>query len=61
MDTIDTQSWIVLGIIALIVGSAAGGWIFYVEQRMSKLRQAFGPDYSRIADQSAMRTRLSHS
>ena len=60
MDTIDSQSWIALGIIALIVGSVVGGWIFYVEQRISKLRQAFGPDYSRIADQSAIRARLSH-
>jgi len=60
METIVSESWIVLGIIALVVMAAAGGWVFHLEQRLSKLRQAFAEDYSRIVDHSATRPTLSH-
>ena len=51
MDTIDTQSWMCLGIVALVMGTAVGGWVFYARQRMAKLRRAFALEYTRVANQ----------
>ena len=51
MDSIDTQTWIIIGIAALIAAAIVAGWFFYLKQRTSKLKQHFGPEYGRTVDQ----------
>jgi hypothetical protein len=60
MHAIDTQSWMVLGVIALAVFAGIGIWASCVRQRLSKLQQAFSVDYRRIVERPTAKPTLSH-
>jgi len=57
MDTIDTQTWIILTGVVVIVLIALAAWSFYHKKQSHRLKQRFGPEYGRTVDDLGSRTK----
>lgn len=47
MNTIDTQTWIILAGAVVIALIASAAWFFYQKKQSHRLQQRFGPEYGR--------------
>jgi hypothetical protein len=50
MDTLDSQTWILLGAAAVLALIALVAWFFYRKKQSYRLEQRFGPEYDRTVD-----------
>jgi LPXTG-motif cell wall-anchored protein len=57
MDTIDTQTWIILAGVVVIALIALAAWFFYQKKQSHRLKQRFGPEYGRTVDDLGSRTK----
>lgn len=55
MDTIDTQTSIILAGVIVLALIALAAWFFYRKKQSHKLQQRFGPEYSRTVDELGSR------
>jgi len=61
METIDTQTWIILAAVVAVLMVALGAW-FYIRRKQSqkqshKLQERFGPEYDRTVNEYGSRTK----
>ena len=61
METIDTQTWIILAAVVAVIMVALGAW-FYIRRKQSqkqshKLQERFGPEYDRTVNEYGSRTK----
>jgi len=57
MDTIDTQTWIILAGIVVIALIASAAWFFYQKKQSHRLQQRFGPEYGRTVHDLGSQTK----
>jgi len=57
MDTIDTQTWIILFGVAVLVLGGFAAWLIYRRSQTQRLRDRFGPEYNRTVDDLKSRTK----
>jgi hypothetical protein len=57
MDTMNTQTWIILAGVVVLAAIALGAWFFYRRQQSQRLEQRFGPEYGRAVDQLGSRSK----
>jgi LPXTG-motif cell wall-anchored protein len=57
MDTLDTQTWIILAGIVVLALIALGAWFFYQKKQSHRLQQRFGPEYGRTVDELGSQTK----
>ena len=57
METIDTQTWIILAGVVVLALIAVGAWFFYQKKRSHKLQERFGPEYERTVSELGSRTK----
>jgi hypothetical protein len=57
VSAIDTQTWVVLGGVAIILLFACGAWVFYKKKQSHRLQQRFGPEYDRTVSDLQSRTK----
>lgn len=57
MDTMSTQTWIILAGVVVLAAIALGAWFFYRRQQSQRLEQRFGPEYGRAVDQLGSRSK----
>ena len=57
METLDTQSWIIVAAVAVLGLVALGAWLFYQKKQSHKLQERFGPEYGRTVDELGSRTK----
>jgi hypothetical protein len=50
MGTIDTQTWVILAGVLLLVSIALAAWFAYQKKQSRRLQQRFGPEYGRTVD-----------
>ncbi|MDP2605880.1 MAG: hypothetical protein Q8S00_25330 [Deltaproteobacteria bacterium] len=61
METIDTQTWIILAAVVAVIMVALGAW-FYIRKKQSqkqshRLQERFGPEYGRTVNELGSRTK----
>lgn len=56
METIDTQTWIILAATVVIGLAAIGAW-FYRKKQSHRLQEHFGPEYDRTVNELGSRTK----
>ena len=61
METIDTQTWVILAAVVVLALIAVGAW-FYIRKKQSqkqslKLQERFGPEYDRTVKELGSRTK----
>jgi LPXTG-motif cell wall-anchored protein len=57
MDTIDTQTWIILAGAVVLALIALVAWFFYKKKQSHRLQQRFGTEYGRTVDELGSRTK----
>jgi LPXTG-motif cell wall-anchored protein len=57
MDTISTQTWIILAGVVVLALIALAVWFFYHKKQSHRLEQRFGPEYGRSVDELGSRTK----
>jgi len=57
MDTISTQTWIILAGVVILALIALAVWFFYHKKQSHRLEQRFGPEYGRSVDELGSRTK----
>jgi hypothetical protein len=57
METLDTQSWIILAAVVVLGLVALGAWLFYQKKQSHQLQERFGPEYDRTVDELGSRTK----
>jgi hypothetical protein len=57
METIDTQTWIILAAAVALGLVAIGAWFFYRKKQSHKLQEHFGPEYDRTVSELGSRTK----
>jgi hypothetical protein len=57
MDTISTQTWIIIASIAVLVLIALAAWSIYQKKQSQRLKERFGPEYGRSVDDLGSRTK----
>ena len=57
MDTISTQTWIILVGVAVLAVIAFAAWFFYQQKQSHRLRQRFGLEYGRTVDELGSQTK----
>lgn len=57
MHTIDTQTWIILIGVAVLVLIALAAWFIYKKKQSRRLQERFGPEYGRSVDDLGSRTK----
>jgi len=57
METLDTQTWIIIGAVVVLGLAMLGAWMFYQKQRSHKLQERFGPEYGRTVSELGSRTK----
>ena len=57
METIDTQTWIIIAAVVVVGMVALGAWLFYQKKQSQKLQERFGPEYDRTVHELGSRTK----
>jgi LPXTG-motif cell wall-anchored protein len=57
MDTMSTQTWIILAGVVVLALIALAAWFFYHKKQSHRLEQRFGPEYGRSVDELGSRTK----
>jgi len=57
METIDTQTWIILAAVVVLAFIAVGAWFVYRKRQSHKLQERFGPEYNRTVNELGSRTK----
>ena len=57
METLDTQTWIILAVVIVLASVAVGAWYFYQQKRSQKLQDHFGPEYDRTVTELGSRAK----
>jgi LPXTG-motif cell wall-anchored protein len=57
MDTMSTQTWIILAGVVILALIALAVWFFYHKKQSHRLEQRFGPEYGRSVDELGSRTK----
>jgi len=57
MHTIDTQTWIILAGVVVLVVIALAAWFFYQKKQSHRLQQRFGTEYGRTVDELGSETK----
>ena len=57
METVNTQTWIIIAGVAVLVLIGLGVWLFYQKKQSQKLQERFGPEYGRTVDALGSRTK----
>ncbi len=57
MNSISTQTWIVLGGAVVLVLFALGAWVSYKKKQSQRLQQRFGPEYGRTVHELGSQTK----
>ena len=57
METIDTQTWIILAGIVVLALIALAAWFFYQKKQSHRLQQRFGTEYGRTVDELGSETK----
>ena len=57
METLDTQTWVIIAAVAVLGLIALGAWIFYQKKQSQKLQKRFGPEYGRTVSELGSRTK----
>ncbi len=57
METLDTQTWIILAAVVVLGLVALGAWLFYQKKQSHKLQEHFGPEYGRTVNELGSRTK----
>ena len=58
MDTMNTQTWIILAGAAVVLALIAfAAWFFYQKKQSHRLQQRFGPEYGRTVDELGSQTK----
>ena len=57
METLDTQTWIIIAAIVVLGLVALGAWLFYQKKQSQKLQDRFGPEYGRTVSELGSRTK----
>ena len=57
MDTINTQTWIILVCVVVLALIAFAAWFFYKKMQSHRLQQRFGPEYGRTVDELGTQTK----
>ena len=57
MDTIDTQTWIILAGVVVLALIALAVWFSYKKKQSHRLQERFGPEYGRTVDELGGRTK----
>ena len=56
MDTMNTQTWIILGVVAVIVLIALAAYLLHQKKQSRGLQEHFGPEYGRAVKELGSRT-----
>jgi hypothetical protein len=57
METLDTQTWVIIAAVVVLGLVALGAWIFYQKKQSQKLQERFGPEYGRTVSELGSRTK----
>ena len=57
METVDTQTWMVIAAVVVLGLIALGAWFFYQKKQSQKLQERFGPEYARTVNEFGGRTK----
>ena len=57
METIDTQTWIIIAAVVVVGVVALAAWFFYQKKQSHKLQERFGPEYDRTVNELGSRTK----
>jgi len=57
METIDTQTWIIIAAVVVLGLVALGAAFFYQKRQSHKLKERFGPEYGRTVNELGGRTK----
>jgi len=57
MESIDTQTWIILAAVVALALISVGAWFFYRKKQSHKLQERFGPEYDRTVNELGSRTK----
>lgn len=57
MDTMNTQTWIILGVAVVIVLIALAAYLLYRKKQSHRLEERFGPEYGRAVKELGSRTK----
>ena len=57
METIDTQTWIILAGVVVLALIALAAWFFYQKKQSHRLQQRFGTEYGRTVDELGSETK----
>ena len=57
METLDTQTWIILAVVIVLASVAVGAWYFYQKKRSQTLQKHFGPEYDRTVTELGSRAK----
>jgi len=57
METLDTQTWVIIAAIVVLGLVVLGAWIFYQKKQSQKLQERFGPEYGRTVSELGSRTK----
>jgi hypothetical protein len=57
MDTMNTQTWIILGVAMVIVLIAVAAYLLYQKKQSHRLEKRFGPEYGRAVKELGGRTK----
>jgi len=57
METLDTQTWIIIAAVVALGFVALGGWLFFQKKQSQKLQEHFGPEYDRTVSELGSRTK----
>ena len=57
METLDTQTWIILAVVIVLALAAIGAWYFYQKKRSQTLQKHFGPEYDRTVTELGSRAK----
>jgi len=57
MDTIDTQTWLIVAGVVVLVLIAFAAWFFRQKKQSQRLQQRFGPEYRRTVEALGSRTK----
>ena len=57
MDTMNTQTWMILAGVVVLALIAFAAWFFYQKKQSHRLQQRFGPEYGRTVEELGSQTK----